>query len=510
MNGERGRELLAFLQSGTSNDDVRALLDAEAAERAQGAMLLVDVKTFLRRFCAFPDEHALNAVSLWVAHAHMVQHFHTTPRLALLSPEPGSGKTRVLEVLDLLVPQSMFCLSASPAAIFRTLSKDPITLLVDECDTIFTRRGKDDANEDLRALLNAGYKRGATIPRCVGPKHDVQNFAVYCATALAGLGDLPDTIMSRSVIIRMRRRAPTEHIEPFRTREHAAEGHALRDRIARWAALVGHHAGDAWPKLPEGIVDRPAEVWEPLIAVADAAGGDWSQAARSTCIEMCKGAQDSRASLGVRLLADLRTIFGGADALTTEDILSRLCAGTEAGLEADAPWNELHGKPLGVRGLASMLKRYSVSSLKVKVGGRALQGYRREHLWDAWTRYLSPVPAQAEPVELAVLPGINEPSLVPEVPEAPHKVPDKATAGGISQVRATVEESARWNSTVPKVPEVPDMRGMEKADVLCRNCQHFKPETGKNGFGLCLEYTTEAYPDVPFQCDGYSARKSAN
>jgi hypothetical protein len=83
---------------------------------------------------------------------------------------------------------------------------------VDECDTVFTRRGKDDCNEDLRALLNAGYKRGAIIPRCVGPKHEVQSFEVYVATALAGLGDLPETIMSRAVTIRMRRRAPTEQV----------------------------------------------------------------------------------------------------------------------------------------------------------------------------------------------------------------------------------------------------------------------------------------------------------
>jgi hypothetical protein len=495
--GRDGNTLLQFLMESAS--DTTPALDPD------GAALLSDVQAFVRRFCAFPDLHALAAVTLWVAHAHMVEHFHTTPRLALLSPEPWSGKTRVLEVLDLLVPQSMFCLSASPAAIFRTLSKDPITLLVDECDTIFTRRGKDDANEDLRALLNAGYKRGATIPRCVGPKHDVQNFKVYCATALAGLGDLPDTIMSRSVIIRMRRRGPGEHIEPFRTREHAGEGHVLRERIARWAALAGPHAGDAWPALPDGIVDRPAEVWEPLIAAADAAGGDWPQSARAACIEMCRGAQDSRVSLGVRLLADLRIIFGAADALTTEDILSKLCSGTEAGLDADAPWNELHGKPLGVRGLASMLKRYGVGSQKVKVAGRALQGYRREHLWDAWTRYLSPVPAGVEPAEPMVLPGINEAFSVPEVPEAPEKVPDKATAVAISQVRAATGENCDAASKVPQVPEVPDLRGSEKADVLCRNCQHFKADTGENELGSCLEYNTETYPNVPFQCDGFQA-----
>lgn len=412
---------------------VSQILDA-----GDGATILDDVLTFLRRFCAFPDEHALVSVALWTANAHMVEHFHTSPRLALLSPEPGSGKTRVLEVLDLLVPQSLFCLSASPAAVFRTLSKGMITLLIDECDAIFNRRGKDDGNEDLRALLNAGYKKGAKIPRCVGPKHDVQNFVVYCATALAGLGDLPDTIMTRSVVIRMRRRAPTEKVESFRTREHTEPGHLLRDRLAAWATATGAGAGKAWPELPAGIVDRPAEVWEPLLAVADAAGAQWPQIARSSCVAMCKRAQDHRASLGVRLLSDLRIVFGETDRLPTEIILQRLCSGdawiegqTEHRLEADAPWNELHGKPLGARGLASMLKRYGVSATKIKWDGHSLQGYRREDLWDAWTRYLSATPAEVEPMEPAPPPLPQQGFAVPEVPQVPHeRTPEGAYEAG--------------------------------------------------------------------------------
>jgi hypothetical protein len=126
--------------------DPAALPDGCANDSKGGAALLTDVRSFIQRFCSFPDEHALTAVTLWAAHAHMVRHFHTTPRLALISPEPGSGKTRVLEILDLLVSKSLFCLSASAAAIFRTLAKGPVTLLVDECDAIFTRRGRDDAN----------------------------------------------------------------------------------------------------------------------------------------------------------------------------------------------------------------------------------------------------------------------------------------------------------------------------------------------------------------------------
>jgi hypothetical protein len=401
------------------NDDPAWMIDNPDVIPVDGAKLLTLTERFIRRFCVFPDEHALVAVTLWAVHAHMVEHFHTTPRLALLSPEAGSGKTRVLEVLDLLVPDSMFCLSASPAAIFRTLAERQITLLFDEVDTIFAKRGTEDANEDLRALLNAGYKRGASIPRCVGPRHEVRSFKVFAATALAGLGDLPDTVMTRSVIIRMKKRRADERVEPFRSREHEAPGHAIRNKLAEWAFLVGADVGAAWPKMPDGIVDRPAEVWEPLLAVADAAGGEWPQRAREACVALVKVAADRRVTLGIRLLADLRTIFGEADALPTSVILERLCNPEQSGLDVDAPWSDLHGKPLAERALAAMLKKYDIHSTKVKRGGRALQGYRREPLHDAWQRYLPALsPKQAEPVEPAE-PGACE---VPEVPEVPSDI----------------------------------------------------------------------------------------
>jgi hypothetical protein len=308
----------------------------------------------------------------------------------------------------------MFSLNASPAAIFRTLAERQITLLFDEVDSIWSKRGRDDNHEDLRALLNAGYKTGASIPRCVGPKHEVVQFSVHSAVALAGLGDLPDTIMSRAIVIRMRRRRPDEHVEPFRSRKHEPEGHVLRERLAAWSESVGFDAGEAWPELPPGIVDRPAEVWEPLIAVADAAGGDWPAQAREACIELCKVAEDRRASLGIRLLSDLRIIFGDEDALHSGTLIERLVAGDE--LEADAPWGDLRGKPFTVRGLASMLKPYGAHSMKVWADGRSLQGYRREHLYDAWCRYLPPVSVQVEGVE-----GIssNADKTLPDLPDLP-------------------------------------------------------------------------------------------
>jgi Protein of unknown function (DUF3631) len=431
-----------------------------------GDQILAHTETFIRRFCVFSSEDELVAVTLWAAHAHMAEHFHTTPRLALLSPEVGSGKTRVLEVLDLLVPYPMFCLSASLAAIFRTLAETQITLLVDEVDTIFHRKGKDDGNEDLRALLNAGYKRGATIPRCVGPKHDVQHFAVFAATALAGLGDLPDTVMSRSIIVRMRRRAPDEHVEPFRIREHEARGHLIRDHLAAWGQEVGGTVGAAWPPMPEGVVDRPAEVWEPLIAVADAAGGGWPARARAACLALVKVAAERRASLGIRLLADLRTIFGEADALYTQTVLERLHKGEDYGLEPDAPWPELHGKPLGERGLASMLKKYGISPVKVReAGGIARQGYRRTDLWDAWHRYLPLSHGEPEQAEQA-------------------------------------EQAQQTGANIPDVPGVPDVTG--RVSVRCRDCAGFDLD-GQAGCGAlyCLKFNRRTDPDSLRDCPAF-------
>ena len=359
-----------------------------------GNELLNDVRSFIQRFCCFPDEHCLDAVTLWAAHAHMVLEFHTTPRLALLSPEPSSGKSRVLDILDVLVPESLYTVNPSPATIFRSLAQEQLTLLFDEVDAIWRKSGKDDKHEDLRALLNSGYRRGATVPRCVGPKHDVMKFDVFCAVAMAGLGSLPDTLMARSVIIKMRPRAPYEEIESFHFRRHESEGTALKQRLAEWAGDVGKGAGEAWPDLPKGIQDRPAEIWEPLIAVADVAGGDWPEKSRKACVALCRDAEDRGVSLGLRLLSDIRILFGDADAMHSQTIIDQLTTDQdqeEPRLDADAPWADLWGKPLGKRGLASKLKKYDVRPQKVSVDGISLQGYRREHLWDAWERYLPPL-----------------------------------------------------------------------------------------------------------------------
>src|SRR6516165_9231149 len=358
-------------------------IEAKAGKRArchrdEGAALLEDVQKFLSRFVAYPSDHAQVAHVLWIAHAHLMGAWESTPRIAFLSPEPASGKSRALEVSDLLVPDPVHAVNVTPAYLFRKVGSEdgPPTILFDEIDTVFGPKAKE--NEDLRALLNSGHRRGAVAGRCVmrGSTVITEEIPSYSAVALAGLGWLPDTIMTRSVIVRMRRRAPDERIEPFRCREHAPEGEALRRRLVGWAATVLEEATAARPQMPAGVEDRNADCWEALLAVADIAGGPWPERARAAAVALVAQAHEAEPSLGIRLLADLRTVFGNEQQLTTKRILSELY------LIEDAPWGDLKGKPLSDSQLARRLKQYGVKSKVIRVGDAT------PNLYDVWRRYL--------------------------------------------------------------------------------------------------------------------------
>ena len=376
-----------------------AILDAEIARRRRsksapspenidGAELLNSAHFFLGRFVAYPSEDARIAHVLWVAHAHAMDAWESTPRIAFLSPEPGSGKTRALEITETLVPRPVEAINVTPAYIFRKVSdpEGPPTILYDEVDTLFGPRAKH--NEEIRGVLNAGHRRGAMAGRCVvrGKIILTEELPAYCAVALAGLGGLPDTILSRSVVIRMRRRAPTELIEPYRRRVHAPEGNAIRDRLVAWAASNGPTLAEARPEMPAGIEDRPADVWEALLAVADAAGGDWPERARVAAVTLVTLSRAATPSLGIRLLADLRQVFGDSEVLSTSSLIEALVKIDEA------PWADMKGKPLDARRLANFLRPYGVQSKTVRIGDRTAKGYRSQDLFDPWTRYLG-VPA---------------------------------------------------------------------------------------------------------------------
>lgn len=349
-----------------------------------GAEVLRDVYDYLGRFVAYPSHEAKTAHVLWIGHAHLMDVWDTTPRLAFLSPEPGSGKSRALEVTEMLVPNPVIAVNATPAYLFRKIGQEDgrPTVLFDEIDTVFGPKARE--NEETRGLLNAGYRKASVAGRCAvrGKEVFTEELPAYCAVAMAGLGSLPDTILTRSVIIRMRRRAPDERIEPYRQRTNGPEAERIRARLQRWAQSVEDSI--AFPVMPEGIEDRDADVWEALIAVADAAGEEWPELARVAAVAFVAAKAEDGGSLGIQLLRDLRHVFGDADALSTDSILERLHA------VDDSPWADLKGRPLDSRGLSWRLRQYGIKPRTVRIGYATPKGYRREDMHDAWSRYLQP------------------------------------------------------------------------------------------------------------------------
>jgi hypothetical protein len=172
-------------------------------------------------------------------------------------------------------------------------------------------------NEDIRGVINSGHRNGATAGRCVvrGKIIETEELPSYCAVAMAGLNDLPDTIMDRSVVVRMQRRAPTEPVEPWRPRVNIPQAAPLRDGLALWAAAVMSRPQEEWqwPDMPDQITDRSADCWEALLAVADLAGGHWPETARVAGVALVAEFRDKEPSLGVMLLRDVKTIFTNRD-----------------------------------------------------------------------------------------------------------------------------------------------------------------------------------------------------
>jgi hypothetical protein len=380
------------------------------------------VDTFARRFVVFPSSAARDAFVLWIGHAHAIDAFESTPRLYLASAEKQSGKTRATEVAELLVPRPLPAVNTTVAALFRSIGANtlPPTIILDEVDTIFGPKAPDNA-EDLRGVLNAGHRRGKPMLRCVGPTHEVAEFPVFAPVILAGIGKLPDTIMDRSVVLNMRRRAANEHVDAFRQREAEGEARPIADALAAHAKPMVEALDGWYPVLPNWLTDRPGDVWEPLIGVADIASPTWGKRARDAAEVLCNERADDDASLGVRLLTEIQQVID-ADMITTEELISRLSA-----LE-ESPWGEWK---ITARWLAGHLRPFDIRSKNVRIAGRQCKGYGRHDFLDAWNRYLPTVPSQAsQGHDQQVRDDASVPGTDPSVPRPTDIASDQHRDGG--------------------------------------------------------------------------------
>ena len=342
--------------------------------------LMASLVARIKRHIVLSDDEALT-VALWVLFAwvHDAAAVHS-PILLATSAEPNSGKTQLLSLVGFLVPRALVCVEISEATLFRGIEKWPPTIIVDEADVILIN------NEPLRSVINSGWTRGSCVPRCIGDDNTPHAFPTFCPKVIGMKGrKLPDTTLSRSIIIEMRRKKAAEKVRrisaPSMTpvspscgdgrcvgRTTMARNLKVSSQICRPASTIGSatigHSSSPSPTMPAANGRNEG-----------AQGGDQA-------VEGCRRDLDRRAGAH-----GIKVAFDGPQEESEEDYthrepLERISSADLAatlGSDPTGPWAEWKGgKPITQAQLARVLKPHGIAPIKIRLlSGGTLQGYMR-------------------------------------------------------------------------------------------------------------------------------------
>ena len=342
----------------------------------------------------FTSPHHAPTLALYAAYTHVAYEFDVAPYLFVFSPLLRCGKTRVLTIMRAFVANPLPTANISVAALYRIIEMRRPTLLFDEVDLVFSRRSSDPLAGDLQRVLNAGFLKGNPIIRMGGPGYrDPEEHDAFGPKVLAGIGKVPSTVADRSIPIRMHRKPP--HIEKrrFSFSRDLPRLTEYRDQLSTILTKEDslRKVRAAEPPLLDVLNDRAQDLWEPILAVAEMAGGSWPKKARACAEGLHTAGEESEGSLGLQLLEDMRRVWiEGRTAMTTQELLRRL---HELG---EAPWQVLRGKRLSDRDLALLLKPFGISSSNRRIEGMPqAKGYAVRDFEPIWSQFVSEETASA-------------------------------------------------------------------------------------------------------------------
>jgi putative DNA primase/helicase len=337
------------------------------------------IAEIIRRAVVLAPE-AADAVTLWVILAHVHDAARFSPVLGIVSPSPECGKTTLLSTVGLMVPKPLWANNITAAAVFRSVEQWQPCLLIDEADSFLSE------NEELRGVLNSGHNRDAAfVIRTVGDDHEPRQFGTWAPKAIALIGKLPPTLISRAILIELRRLGVNETITPLDDlRDHAL---TLGRHCARWARDHIDEIRKAKPQMPAVLRGRRADNWKTMIAIANVIGGEWPERARGAAMALSGGRREE--SAGIELLADIKAVFDTRqiDRLTSKDLVEAL------GAMEDRPWPEWsRGKPLTARQLARLLEPFKIKPKVIRQAHGTPRGYELGAFADVFARYVIPDP----------------------------------------------------------------------------------------------------------------------
>ena len=307
-----------------------------------GAEVFDDIVHDLRRYLFISEENAQKA-TFWVAQANLFETFQVTPRLLITAPMKKSGKTVLLSVLQAMTNRSLHGDNMTPACYFRLAARGETVFFLDEADQWFGKRTKNPA---LIAALNGGYQQWGRFYRTTGDNHDPTVFQTHAAVALAGIKldqALPDTVLDRSILIRMKRANHGDLQERFRDRKHLPLFQRHGERLLRWCNDHHEQIKRHEPKIPDEVDGRAYNNWEPLISIAEVASNNWGSKLLEILLSQAEYPDED---VGTRLLRDIRRIWNLCDqvekGIRPQDLAEELVRLTAIDGDSFRQWARFH------------------------------------------------------------------------------------------------------------------------------------------------------------------------
>jgi hypothetical protein len=374
----------------TSPSDVDESVETEAAAmHARGDNLFDMLLAMFDQYVWLRDRNERVAVVLCLLNAWVFDNFEHCPRLMILAPRGGCGKSRLLRgyLKPLLPPEAFFSANATPASIYDFLEDCPgCPLLLDEVDTL-----KIDGA--LLSLFNAGHEYDGTITR------HKKMYKVFAPLFMAGIDTtLPRSLMHRAVSIRIQKPPEGVRIAPLSRRKPPRKFAVVRAMLRKFAATCRLNTQ---PEMPFELHDaRHADNWRPLISVADALGR--GELARAAAVALTS--QRANEDPTVKLLTDIQRVFDnppssryGCNRIPADDLTEALC-----GLD-DGYWAEWRGRDgkreprklkrselvVMLRDLYPPIQTRTIWPLGPRNGTKSDRGYERHQFAEAWATYCS-------------------------------------------------------------------------------------------------------------------------
>ncbi|WP_296762639.1 DUF3631 domain-containing protein [Sediminimonas sp.] len=345
-----------------------------------GASLAEEIRDRLRAHVVFGATGDADCAAIWIIGSYLMETWRLWPRLLVTSPTKACGKSTLLEVIDAMAHRGFIVSNASAAAIFRAIEAWKPTLLLDEADTWMRE------NVELAGVLNSGHtRRTARVIRVqeVNGEHLPTAFSTWCPMAIAGIGAQRDTLMSRSIIISLRRKLPEESVERLPLDLHA-QLLRIRRQIARWADDHAVTIGAMETEPPACGDDRMQDNFTPLWRIATALGGPWLDRIATAYVASAQAEDEDAEPAGIMMLRDIADIFAAsrADRIATSEIVSDLIVMEER------PWADWrHGRSLSAQSVAMQMKPFGVKARVLKLHGSSARVYQRSEVEAAAARY---------------------------------------------------------------------------------------------------------------------------